>query len=375
MTSKGALSGIRIADFGRVLAAPYATMMLADLGAEVIKVERPGGGDDTRVWGPPWSAGQSTYFLSVNRNKSSRVVDLRTAEGQQEARDLVATCDVVVENFRPGTMERFGLGYEQLAMEYSDLVYCSVTGFGTGRGAALAGYDLIIQAVGGLMSITGHPEEGPTKVGVGLIDVITGLHAVTGILAAMRHRDRTGRGQRVEVNLLSSLLSALANQASGFVCAGETPGLLGNRHPSIVPYEVFETSDRPISIAAANDKLFALLVETLERNDLLECGRFETNSDRVERREELGRELERTLITRSADHWFQLLSAAGVPCGPINDIRQAFSLAEELDLEPVVEMLDGDAVVRQVSNPIRLSDTPVVYRSAPPTYRPFGPLV
>ncbi|MBC7725319.1 MAG: CoA transferase, partial [Burkholderiaceae bacterium] len=201
----GALEGVRVADFGRVLAAPYATMLLADLGAEVIKVEHPDGGDETRSWGPPWSAdGESTYFLSVNRNKTSRVLDLRTDEGHREALELVDSCDVVVENFRDGTMDKLGLGHAQLAPSHPGLVYCSVTGFGTGAGAALPGYDLVVQAVGGLMSVTGSVESGPTKVGAALVDVVTGLHATVGILAALRHRDRTGEGQRVEVNLLSS---------------------------------------------------------------------------------------------------------------------------------------------------------------------------
>jgi crotonobetainyl-CoA:carnitine CoA-transferase CaiB-like acyl-CoA transferase len=369
MTSTGALAGIRVADFGRVLAAPYATMMLADLGAEVIKVERPGGGDETRAWGPPWSSGHSTYYLTANRNKHSVVVDLATEEGRVEARDLIRSCDIVVENFRPGTMDRFGLGYADLAPQQPGLIYCSVTGFGAGQGASMPGYDLIVQAVGGLMSITGHPGGEPTKVGVALVDVITGLHAVTGILAASRHRERTGVGQLVEVNLMSSLLSALVNQASGYVCAGVTPGLLGNAHPSIAPYEVFDTADRPIAIAAANDKLYALLVQVLGRPELLRDERFLTNSDRVQNRAALSLELEATLTNGSADHWFSLLLTAGVPCGPINDVAQAFDLAEELGLQPVVEVGEDKEAVRQVANPIRMSRTPATYQAPPPAYR------
>lgn len=376
------LDGVRIADFGRVLAAPYATMLLADMGAEVIKIERPDGGDETRAWGPPWSQGESTYFLSVNRNKSSRIIDLGTPTGRQEAADLAASCDVVVENFRTGTMDRFGLGYEQLAAARPGLVYCSVTGFGSGRGADLPGYDLIIQAVGGLMSVTGPDADHPTKAGVALVDVITGLHAALGILAALRHRDRTGEGQWIEVNLLTSLLSALANQASAYVSTGTVPSPMGNRHPSIAPYEVFGTADRPLAVAAANDRLFGRLAEGIGRADLAADPRFVTNADRVAHREELAAELECALRREPADHWFAELSARGVPCGPINDLRQAFALAEQLGLEPVIEIpADDDRAgpVRQVSHPIHLSRTPATYRTAPPLFPttppPSGPPV
>ena len=372
----GALDGVRIADFGRVLAAPYATMLLADLGAEVIKVERPEGGDETRTWGPPWSEGESTYFLSVNRNKSSRVLDMRTDGGKGEARRLVASCDVVIENFRSGTMEKFGLGYEQVSALNPGLVYCSLTGFGSAQGADLPGYDLVVQAVGGLMSITGDSESGPMKAGVALVDVITGLHAAIGVLAALRHRDLTGHGQRVEVNLLSSLLSALTSQASAYVSTGQVPGPMGNQHPSIAPYEVINAADRPIAIAAANDKLFGLLAECVGRPDLGADPRFATNAQRVAHREVLASELESRIRLESADHWFAKLSAHGVPCGPINNLRQAFELAERLGLAPVTEMDASDRTgpVRQVSHPIRMSLTPATYRAAPPLFlEPTGP--
>lgn len=366
----GALDGVRIADFGRVLAAPYATMLLADLGAEVIKVERPEGGDETRTWGPPWSEGESTYFLSVNRNKSSRVLDMRTDGGKVEARRLVVSCDVVIENFRSGTMEKFGLGYEQVSALNPGLVYCSLTGFGSAQGADLPGYDLVVQAVGGLMSITGDSESGPMKAGVALVDVITGLHAAIGVLAALRHRDLTGHGQRVEVNLLSSLLSALTSQASAYVSTGQVPGPMGNQHPSIAPYEVINAADRPIAIAAANDKLFGLLAECVGRPDLEADPRFATNSQRVAHREVLASELESRIRLESADHWFAKLSEHGVPCGPINNLRQAFELAERLGLAPVTEMGASDRTgpVRQVSHPIRMSLTPATYRAAPPLF-------
>jgi crotonobetainyl-CoA:carnitine CoA-transferase CaiB-like acyl-CoA transferase len=366
-----ALAGVRIADFSRVLAAPYATMLLADLGAEVIKVERPGRGDETRSWGPPWSDGESTYFLAVNRNKSSRVIDLGTDDGRREARAFVESCDVLVENFRSGTMESFGLGYEQLSGSNPGLVYCSLTGFGSGAGAGLPGYDLVVQAVGGLMSVTGDPASGPTKAGVAVVDVVTGLHAAIGILAAIRHRDRTGHGQKVEVNLLSSLLSALTNQSSAYVAAGAVPGLMGNRHPSIAPYEVLPTADRPLAVAAANDTLFVRLAEGIGRPDLASDPRFVTNALRVEHREVLVAELERTFRTRAADHWFAVLSDLGIPNGPINDLGQAFELADRLGLEPVTTVDDPQRPgrrVRQVSHPIRLSLTPATYRVAPPLF-------
>ncbi|HEX4976870.1 MAG TPA: CoA transferase [Nocardioides sp.] len=370
---RGALDGVRIADFGRVLAAPYATMLLADLGAEVVKVERPGVGDETRSWGPPWSDGEATYFLSVNRNKTSRLLDLRTPEGLAEAHALVAGCDVVVENFRPGTMEKLGLGYAALSADRPDLVYCSVTGFGPHAGADLAGFDLVVQAVGGLMSLTGSPEHGPTKVGVALVDVVCGLHAALGILAALRHRDRTGEGQRVEVNLLSSLLSALTNQSAAYLATGEPPRPMGNRHPSIAPYEVLRTADRPLAVAAANDRLFVRLAAALGRPALASDPRFATNPDRVAHRDDLVDALEGVLRTRTADEWFSVLTDAGVPCGPINDLGQAFALAERLGLAPVVEQHrdhggDGGAgtAVRTVAHPVTFSATPATYRTAPP---------
>ncbi|MBD5829741.1 CoA transferase [Janibacter melonis] len=364
----GALAGVRVADFGRVLAAPYATMLLADLGAEVVKVERPGVGDETRSWGPPWSdEGESTYFLSVNRNKESRAVDLGSPEGREEAMALVASCDVVVDNFRAGTMDRLGLGPDELLARHPGLVVCSVTGFGSGEGAHLPGYDLVVQAVGGLMSVTGSPESGPTKVGVALVDVITGLHAVTGILAALRHRDRTGEGQRVEVNLLSSLLSAMTNQTSAYAVTGQVPRAMGNEHPSIAPYELLQTSDRPLAVAAANDKLFGLLAAGVGRPELAHDPRFARNSDRVEHRRVLVAELEDALREEPADHWFDLLSGMGVPCGPINDLGQAVALADRLGLSPVHEVAEpGRAPVPTVAHPITMSRTPATYRTPPP---------
>lgn len=362
-----ALGGLLVADFGRVLAGPYATMLLADLGASVVKIEHPTG-DETRSWGPPWVGGDATYFLGVNRNKRSAALDLRTREGLAAARRLAGRADVVVENFRPGKMDLLGLGYAQLAEANPGLVYCSVTGFGPGAGAALPGYDLLVQAVGGLMSVTGPGPAQPTKVGVALVDVITGLHAAVGILAALRHRDRTGRGQRVEVNLLSSLLSALTNQAAGYLGAGVVPGPMGNRHPSIAPYEAFSTADRPLIVAVGNDRQFRALVSALGLPSLADDARFADNPSRVRHRDDLATLLGDALIKAPADHWFDTLSAAGVPVGPINDVGEAFGLAAQLGLDPVVEIDDPDrgTASRQVANPIRLSATPVTYRLPPP---------
>ncbi len=363
--SRGALDGIIVVDLSRVLAGPYATMMLGDYGAEVIKVERPGVGDDTRAWGPPYDAhGIATYFNAINRNKRSVTVDLATPAGAAKIRELVVGADVVVENFRPGTMERLGLGYEDLRQIRPDLIYCSITGFGREGGAALPGYDLLVQAVGGLMSVTGPRPGEPTKVGVALVDVLTGLHALSGILAALHHRERTGEGQRVDTNLLSSLLSSMVNQASGYLGAGVVPGIMGNRHPSITPYETFDTADRPIAVAVGNDKQFAAVAAELGVQEILSDNRFGTNADRVANRDALCAILGEVFLTRGADHWHEALNKAGVPAGPINDLAEAFSYAERLGLGPVVAV--PGTSTPQVANPVDLSATPVTYRLAPP---------
>ncbi|MFD8205236.1 CaiB/BaiF CoA transferase family protein [Streptomyces sp. NPDC059695] len=360
----GALSGIVVADFGRVLAGPYMTMLLADLGADVIKIERPGSGDDTRAWGPPFAAGEATYFLGVNRNKRSVSLDLTDPDDLATARAIVDRADVLVENFRPGTMEKLGLGYEDVRADNPGLVYCSVTGFGTAAGARLPGYDLLVQAMGGLMSVTGEPDGQGTKAGVALVDVITGLHAGLGILAALRHRERTGEGQRVEVSLLASLLSALTNQAAAHLGAGVVPRAMGNRHPSIAPYEVFEAHDRPLVLAVGNDRQFRTLCERLGRPELAGDPRFATNTARVAHRDELVEALAGPLGGRTADAWFEELTAAGVPCGPINDLAAAFALADRLGLDPRVP--ESAAGPGQVAHPIRLGATPPSYRTAPP---------
>lgn len=371
--SPGALDGLRVADFSRVLAGPYSTMLLADLGADVVKVERPGNGDDTRAWHPPADHdGTSTYFLSVNRNKRSVVLDLTTEVGRRQARALIAESDVLVENFRPGTMERLGLGHRELRGRHPGLIYCSISGFGSGAGAAIPGYDLLVQAVGGLMSVTGNADGEPVKAGVALVDVITGLHASLGILAALRHRDATGEGQLVEVNLLGSLLSAMVNQASAFAVAGVVPGRLGNAHPSIAPYETFPAADRPIAIAVGNDRQFAALAEAVGDPALARDDRFRTNADRVAHRAALRDILSERLSVAGADHWSSVLLAAGVPAGPVNTLGEAFDFARKLGLPGIVDIPAAPAggaegrPSRQVASPITLSGTPARYRLPPP---------
>jgi glutaryl-CoA transferase len=280
------LAGIRVADFSRVLAGPLATMLLADLGADVIKVERPENGDDTRGWGPPFVEGDAAYFLSLNRNKRSVTLDLATDGGRSAGRRLALTSDVVVENFRPGLMQRFGLDHESLSAERPDLVYCSLTAFGEGAGSR-PGYDIIVQALSGLMSFTGHPEGEPTKVGVALLDVICGLYAANAIQAALLRRSATGRGGRVTVSLFDASVAALVNQAANYLLGGLVPKPLGNAHPNIVPYQLFQASDRPFILAAGNDRLFERTCEVIGRPELAADERFVTNADRVRHREAL----------------------------------------------------------------------------------------
>ncbi|HWG25630.1 CoA transferase [Actinospica sp.] len=360
------LSGILIADFGRVLAAPYATMLLADLGAEVIKIERPGTGDDTRAWGPPFADDESTYFLSVNRNKRSFAADLEDPADLAAVHELVRRADVLIENFRPDSLARHGLDYDAARSLNPGIVYCSVTGFGAGSGGRLPGYDLLVQAVGGLMSVTGPGPGQPVKTGVALVDVLTGLHAAVGILAALRHREATGEGQRVEVNLLGTLLSSMVNQSAGFTAGDVVPGILGNRHPSIAPYEVFEAADRPFVLAVGNDRQFAALCDVLGLPELVEDPRFATNPARVAQVEQLADRLNARLRTRSAADWYERLTPRGVPCGPVNDLAGAFALAEKLGLAPRVDIGSEDEGISLVANPIGLSATPPVYHSRPP---------
>jgi crotonobetainyl-CoA:carnitine CoA-transferase CaiB-like acyl-CoA transferase len=363
-----ALDNLRVLDFSRILAGPFATMMLADLGATVTKVERPGSGDDTRSWGPPYdAAGEATYFQSINRNKDSVVLDLSSPDGLAQARRLAREADVVVENFRPGVMDKLGLGYDDLRADNPGLVYCSITGFGRDGGAALPGYDLLIQAVGGLMSITGTPGGEPQKAGVALVDVLAGLFSTVGILAALQHRAATGEGQRVEVNLLSSLLAALVNQGAAYTAGGVVPARMGNGHPSIAPYEVLRAADTDLVLAVGNDSQFAALCTVLDTPELAADPRFATNTARVGNRALLREALEELLAMRPAGEWARDLTAARVPAGVVNDVAGAFALATELGLQPVVSLPREDGTAVELTrNPIGLSVTPPTYRSAPP---------
>ncbi|MGH9172402.1 MAG: CaiB/BaiF CoA transferase family protein [Acidimicrobiales bacterium] len=379
MTSpkKGPLDGLLVADFSRVVAGPYATMLLGDLGADVVKVERPGSGDDTRGFGPPFVDGVSSYYLSVNRNKRGVAWDLSSAEGRRKAAVLAGKADVLVENFRPGTAAKFGLGYEEVAGGNPGLVYCSVSGFGTtGEGAELPGYDFLLQGVGGLMSITGDAGGEPRKVGVAVVDVLTAQFATSAILAALYERERSGRGQRVEVNLLSSLLSSLINQASTYITTGAVPRAMGNEHPSISPYETLHASDRLLVVAVGNDSQFATLAGVVGLDWMAADARFATNASRVANRPAMIEALEGCLRQQTAGQWLPRMQAAGIPCGIVNDIGEAFALAKRLGLDPVVCLgpsgeAVGGAVAKpgrdaQVRNPIGFSETPVSYRYPPP---------
>jgi crotonobetainyl-CoA:carnitine CoA-transferase CaiB-like acyl-CoA transferase len=362
------LEGVRVADFSRVLAGPLCTMQLADFGADVIKVESPAG-DDTRSWVPPVDTdGTGTYFSSVNRNKKSVVADLKTPEGLSYARDLVAESDVVVENFRPGVMAKFGLDYATLSKSRPDLVYCSISGFGAGSGAAMPGYDLLVQALGGLMSITGDADSEPSKVGVALVDVLTGQNALAGILMALRVRDATGVGQEVQVNLLSSVLAALVNQGTATLATGTSPRRLGNAHPSISPYETFRTAEGTLALAVGTDRQFADLLRALGLDGLVGDKRFTSNELRVAHREELRTFLEGALLEDTAKQWQEKLLAVGVPAGKVNSVGEALELAEALGLEPHTVVTDSvtGRQSRQLTNPIRLSRAAAGYHHPPP---------
>ena len=343
MAQPGPLDGLLVADFSRVLAGPYATMVLGDLGADVVKVERPGGGDDTRAWGPPWRDGESTYFLGLNRNKRSLALDLGDDGDRALARELAARADVLVESFRPGLMAGWGLDGDTLrAGANPRLVSCAVTAFGSGPEAAgLPGYDLLLQAMGGLMSVTGEAGGPPTKVGAAVVDLVCGLLAVAGIQAALLERERTGAGRHVEVSLLGSALAALLNQGSGWLLAGVEPERRGNRHPSIAPYATFEAADGPFALAAGNDRLFARLCAATGAPELGADERFATNAARVAHEPELSARLEAIFAGEPAAHWIAALRAAGVPAGPINGVAEAFALAESLGVMTVAEPAAG----------------------------------
>ncbi len=377
--SSGPLSGVRVLDLSRVLAGPWATQTLADLGAEVIKIERPGAGDDTRLWGPPFttkadgSRGDAAYFLCANRGKKSVAIDIATSEGAAAVRELARTCDVVVENFKTGGLRKYGLDFAGLSAVNPKLVYCSITGFGqTGPDAHRAGYDYMIQAMGGLMSITGQPDGAPgaepMKVGVAVVDLFTGLYASNAIMAGLLHARATGEGQHIDIALFDVQAAMLANQATNYFVSGEAPTRMGNAHPNLAPYQPFPCSDGMVVIAVGNDGQFRSLCTALEIEAMGTEPRFATNAQRTVHRGELTALLSDRTTRHGMKALMARLEAAGVPCGPVNTIDQVFEEPQAVQRGLVVEQTRGDldGVVKTVASPIRMSRTPVVYDRAPP---------
>lgn len=361
--SRGVLDGIVVADFSRVLAGPYATMLLADMGATVIKVESPAG-DDTRAWQPPVRDDQATYFLSVNRNKHAIALDLKDDDDLATAHKLLAKADVFIENWKPGGLEKFGMDPETVAQRYPHLVHASITGFGTKGGAHLPGYDLLAQAASGLMDITGEPESDGQKAGVAIFDVVTGLHATVGILGALQERQRSGKGQHIAVNLMSSALSGLVNQTSAYVAGGVVPTRMGNDHPSLAPYGPFAAADQPLIIAVGNDGQFRRLAEALGAAELADDERYATNPARNAHREQLRAELEARLQHKTASEWVDELRQVQIPCSEVFTIAQGVEFAQDIGLEPVQPA--GTEQVPTVKHPIEYSRSQVTYEKAPP---------
>ena len=374
----GALDGLKVLDLTRILAGPTCTQLLGDLGADVIKVERPDAGDDTRKWGPPYlkdadgeDRAESAYYLSANRNKRSVSIDLGRPEGQQLVRRLMAECDIVVENFKVGSLAKFGLSYEQVKDEFPGLIYCSITGFGqTGPYAPRAGYDYLAQGLGGIMSVTGDPEGPPMKVGVGISDVMCGMYATVSIMAALRHRDVTGLGQWVELALLDTQVAWLINEGLNYLTSGEVPKRLGNAHPNIVPYQLFDTVDGYFILAVGNDAQFGRFCDFAGVADLAMDPRFVTNTDRIANRQALIDLLVPVLKQQSSKHWIDGLAKIGVPAGPVNDIGEVFADEQILHRGMKISVADEDAqggAVDLIGNPIKMSATPVSYRRPPPS--------
>jgi len=376
--SGGPLSGVRVLDLSRILAGPTCTQLLGDLGADVVKVERPGVGDDTRGWGPPFvrdadgnETRESAYWLCANRSKRSVAIDFSTPAGADLILRLMADADVVVENHKVGGLAKAGLAWEQVAERFPRLVWCSITGFGqTGPYAHRAGYDFLIQAMGGIMSITGAPDGPPTKVGVGIADVMCGMYAAVGILAALRHRDTTGEGQRIDLSLFDAQVAWLINAGTNHLTSGRVPGRLGNGHPNIVPYETFPASDGEIVLAVGNDAQFRRFCAVAGREELADDPRFAANADRVRNRAVLVPLIREITATRPRAAWLEALEAAGVPCGPVNRIDEVFGDPQVLHRGMKIEMAheaSGTGTVELIGNPLKLSRTPVAYRRAPPT--------
>ena len=362
------LDGVRVLDFSRVLAGPYCTMMLGDLGADVIKVESPEG-DDTRRWGPPYQGTESAYYLCCNRNKRSLVLDFSTPRDLDIARKLALRSHVIVENFKLGMMERWGLSYEELSAENPSLIYCSISGYGrTGPDAPLPGYDYVMQGAGGIMSITGEPDGPPGKVGVAIVDLTAGMFALSAILAALRVRDLTGLGQRIDLSLLDSHLAWLANVGSNYLISGETPKRYGHAHANIVPYQAFEASDGWVVLSVGNDRQWTRFCTVIDRPDLAADQRFATNSDRVRNRAVLVSLLEALFRTRPRSDWLSILQAADVPAGPVNTVDRALS-DPQVEARGMVQTVDHPTIgpFRMVASPLKLESTPPTIRRHPPT--------
>ena len=365
----GPLAGLHVFDLTRVLAGPTCVQMLADLGADVIKIEKPGSGDDTRGFAPPFmpGTGESAYFTGVNRNKRSVTLDIAKPEGQALARRLIGQSDILVENFKVGTLPRYGLGYEQLREEFPRLIYCSITGFGqTGPYAPRPGYDSLIQAMGGVMSLTGEPEGMPQKVGVPVADLFAGLYGCIGILAALRHREATGHGQQIDIGMLDTHVAWLANQGMNYLATGENPARLGNQHPNIVPYQVFPTADGYIVLSIGNDPTFKRFCDAFALTHLLEDARFATNAARVQNRALVTDTLTPVMQTHPTAWWVERLEALKIGCGPINRLSEVFADPHVQAREMLVKMAGAGGPVTVIANPVRLSETPVDYRIAPP---------
>jgi crotonobetainyl-CoA:carnitine CoA-transferase CaiB-like acyl-CoA transferase len=362
------LEGVKVLDLSRVLAGPYATMVLGDLGADVLKVEHPERGDDTRHWGPPFASGESAYFLSVNRNKRSIGVDLKDEIGLERVKTLAAEADVLIENWRRGALEKLGLGYNALREENPDLIYCSITGFGPGPDENRPGYDFLVQARGGIMGITGQPGGEPTKVGVAISDIVCGLFASNAIQAALYRRSATGEGTRIEVPLFESTLGWLANRGQEYLVSGEDTGLIGNAHPSIVPYQTFHASDKPLVVAVGNNTQFANLCRAIGRPELAEDERYATNPDRVSNREALISELQQEFGKRSADEWAEEIRAAGIPSGPVNTLADVFSDEHVLG-SGMLQDLDHPSAghLEMLASPILVDSERLPIRRPPPT--------
>jgi len=368
-TSDKPLSGIKVLDLSRVLAGPYCSMMLGDLGADVIKVERPGAGDDTRQWGPPEAGGEAAYYLCVNRNKRSITVDLKAPEGREIILALARRSDILLENYKVGTLDKMGLGYEDLRKENPGLIYCSITGFGlNGPYKDKPGYDFMIQGMGGLMSITGDPQGPPMKVGVAIVDIFAGLFASSAVLAALRYREKTGKGQHVDVALLDAVVACLANVGSNYLVSGEVPKRYGNAHPNIVPYEPFRTKDGTyINLAVGNDRQWRDFCRLAGAEHLADDPRFATNPQRVVHREALIPLVAELMLQKTADEWLEALDRLKIPCGPINTLDRVFSDPQVLAREMVVEVPHPTAgKVKLVASPMKFSDTPCEVRRHPP---------